>query len=264
MMTFMGYSPPPFHLYTLTFKWVLWQNNSQCHNSNCSLLSAGVANSEAWLLILKLSINEADDIYKKNFFTNIQYFDCKFKLQPFSGIMTFKTVEPFFQWIGVQPHVLWLYEPLHVPGSIVCGKRRGWDLSLLPTDSCLLSTECSQEWSNSNKQPLWFERLYFLYLYLSHSVIYLFSIHQSSGWSLIMKCFVLLSLHCSFFHSYYLRKEAMLSYRAKKGSNLDNLYSCKHINLTIRLKGLKYYPFCPIFKYFQVTESLTYHIAQQV
>lgn len=61
-MTFMGYSPPPFHLYTLKFKWVIWQNNSQCHNSNCSFLSAAAANSEAWLLLLKLSINNADSI----------------------------------------------------------------------------------------------------------------------------------------------------------------------------------------------------------
>lgn len=96
-----------------------------------------------------------------------------------------QTVEPFFQWIGVQPHVLWLYEPPHVPGSMVCGKRRGWDLSLLPSDSCLLSRECSQESNNSDKQPLWFERVYFLYLSLSFSLSFL--ILQSSGWSLIMK-----------------------------------------------------------------------------
>lgn len=183
-MTFMGYSPPPFHLYTLKFKWVIWQNNSQCHNSNCSFLSAVVANSEAWLLLLNLSINKADNI---KILKNIQYFDCKFKRQPFSGTMTFKTVEPFFQWSGVQPHVLWLYEPPHVPGSIVCGRSRGWDLSLLPSDSCLLSRECGQESNNSSdKQPLWFERVYFLYLYLSHS-IYLILIFQSSGLSLIIK-----------------------------------------------------------------------------
>lgn len=101
--------------------------------------------------------------------------------------MTFKTVEPFFQWSGVQPRVLWLYEPPHVPGSIVCGRSREWALSLLPSDSCLLSRERSQESNNSSdKQPLWFERVYFLYLYLSHS-IYLLLIFQFSGWSLIIK-----------------------------------------------------------------------------
>lgn len=124
----------------------------------------------------------------------MKYFDCKFKRQPFSGTMTFKTVEPFFQWIGVQPHVLWLYEPPHVPGSIVCGKRRGWDLSLLPSDSCLLSRECSQESNNnSDKQPLWFESIHFLYLYLSHSVYLCFNISIFRLISHNEVCFVVLS-----------------------------------------------------------------------
>lgn len=153
----MGCSPTPFHLNTLTFRRV--------SNLTKQFNKVTIQTAAFYLPIQRLGFYYQRCLWSKNL-TNMQYFDCEFKRQPFSGTVTFKTVEPFFQWIGVQPHVLWLYEPLHVPGSIVCGKRLGWDLSLLPSDSCRLSRERSQESNNnSDKQPFW-KRLFSLPLSL--------------------------------------------------------------------------------------------------
>lgn len=222
-MTFMVCSPPPFHLYTLTFKWVIWQNNSQCHNSNCSFISAVVANSEAWILLLKLSINNADDIkilQKYNILTansngNLSAAHWHLKLWSHSsselgcnhmccGSMNRRMCLEASSVVRGKGEISPSYPqiPVYYPGNAAKSPTTATN-SLFDFKVFIFSTSISL--------------IRFIYIFNTSILMLIF--HNEF-------CFVLLSSISFCFPLYYLRKESLLSYRAKKGSNLDNIQFC--------------------------------------